>query len=285
LYETGSFRSLTYRDMPFVLMPNTWKMLSIPFRRHQDAKQRAHKDRILVNFDSPEAFEEVFWRTFCGKDYIRTDHLKPHTVDADTTCLFRDYVRQVVASAEAKGQSRYLSKNNNNLLRLSTIRDAFPNAVIVVPFRDPVQQSSSLLAQHLLFSELQKEDRFSYDYMCWLAHHEFGMTHKASNFGSEKESFETSQDPQHINYWLRHWCHSYEHVLSTIPNGLIFVSYEKLCADPDGLINTILGLSGLKGYTTSMKTDFREAKRREVTEVNEDLKAKAFILYRRMLER
>ena len=28
LYETGLFRSLTYHDMPFVLMPNTWKKIA-----------------------------------------------------------------------------------------------------------------------------------------------------------------------------------------------------------------------------------------------------------------
>src|ERR1700676_5571638 len=28
LYETGEFKSLTYSDMPFVLMPNTWKIIS-----------------------------------------------------------------------------------------------------------------------------------------------------------------------------------------------------------------------------------------------------------------
>ena len=28
LYETGLFRSLTYLDMPFVLMPNVWRQLA-----------------------------------------------------------------------------------------------------------------------------------------------------------------------------------------------------------------------------------------------------------------
>ena len=70
LHDTGAFRSLTYRDMPFVLMPNLWAKLSRGSRQYQQQKERAHGDRIQVNFDSPEAFEEVFWRTFCGKDYI-----------------------------------------------------------------------------------------------------------------------------------------------------------------------------------------------------------------------
>src|SRR5690606_15026916 len=70
LHESGRFRSLTYMDMPFVLMPNLWKKLSSG-RSSGSPKERAHQDGIMVSFDSPEAFEEVFWRVFTGSDYIR----------------------------------------------------------------------------------------------------------------------------------------------------------------------------------------------------------------------
>ncbi len=83
LHETGVFRSLTYRDMPFVLMPRTWRKFSLSFQTYGDEKERAHGDRITVNFDSPEAFEEVFWRAFCGEDYIRYDCLIPHKVSKE----------------------------------------------------------------------------------------------------------------------------------------------------------------------------------------------------------
>ena len=116
LHETGGFRSLTYRDMPFVLMPNVWKRISRASRKHTEEKERAHGDRIQVSFDSPEAFEEVFWRTFCRDDYIKDDHLRPHSADGETIDRFVAFVAQVLASSGSR-QARYLSKNNNNILR------------------------------------------------------------------------------------------------------------------------------------------------------------------------
>ena len=59
LHASGRFRSLTYRDMPFVLMPNLWKKISYQSKTYTPEKERAHGDGILVDFDSPEAFEEV----------------------------------------------------------------------------------------------------------------------------------------------------------------------------------------------------------------------------------
>ena len=59
-YETNYFRSLTYRDMPFVLMPKIWRKVIGPFQQQGISRERAHGDGIKVTVDSPEAFEEVF---------------------------------------------------------------------------------------------------------------------------------------------------------------------------------------------------------------------------------
>jgi len=69
-YETGEFCSLTYRDMPFPLAPLLWKKLMRFSAREQGLRERPHGDGIFVGFDSPEALEEVFWRVFCGEQYI-----------------------------------------------------------------------------------------------------------------------------------------------------------------------------------------------------------------------
>ena len=64
LNQSGEFASLSFRDMPFVMSPNLWARLSGPWQRHAQGRERIHGDDVLVDFDSPEAFEEVFWRTF-----------------------------------------------------------------------------------------------------------------------------------------------------------------------------------------------------------------------------
>ncbi|NND67906.1 MAG: sulfotransferase, partial [Halioglobus sp.] len=226
IYETGVFRSLTYKDMPFVLMPGVWSKLSSSHSADMEKKERAHGDGILVNAESPEAFEEVFWRTFCHDRYIHEDRLVPHKVSKDTLEKFRQFVASVVNSAADERQQRYLAKNNNNLLRLPIIRRAFADAKIIVPFRDPLQQSISLMSQHRLFCERHGEDPFSLKYMNWLAHHEFGLGHRPFRFD---ETDSAPGDPADINYWLSIWNNSYRHVLATADEDTYFLCFETLC--------------------------------------------------------
>ena len=88
-YETGDFCSLTYRNMPFVLMPGIWKSLSRPFYQYMAEKERAQGDGITVNFDSPEAFEEVFWRVFSADEYLLEDRLTPCSPNEEVIGQFR----------------------------------------------------------------------------------------------------------------------------------------------------------------------------------------------------
>ena len=53
---------LSYADMPFVLYSNLWSKIS--FNKNSKYTERAHGDGIKVSTESPEAFEEVFWKTF-----------------------------------------------------------------------------------------------------------------------------------------------------------------------------------------------------------------------------
>jgi hypothetical protein len=55
LYRTGEFESLTYRDMPFVLMPQLWAAVSKPHYKAGIAAERAHGDSILVDFAALKA--------------------------------------------------------------------------------------------------------------------------------------------------------------------------------------------------------------------------------------
>ena len=63
LHDTGKFASLTYADMPFVLSPNLWSKFNHN-NQHEKSQERAHGDGIIVDTNSPEAFEEIFWTTY-----------------------------------------------------------------------------------------------------------------------------------------------------------------------------------------------------------------------------
>lgn len=231
IYESGGFASLTYRDMPFVMAPNLWAKISRRSQRAMHKAERAHGDSVLVDFDSPEALEEPFWRAFCGQDYIKSDRLVPHTADEDAIATYRKFVGHVLVRY---GADRYLAKNNNNILRLPTLLKAFPAATVVIPFRQPIAQATSLLDQHQRF--LASDDAFTQDYMGWLAHHEFGPGHRPFSFSGSPPA----DTPKQIDYWLKLWIDVHRYLLETIDSQgsdgrLIPVAYEDVCS-PDGAI-------------------------------------------------
>jgi hypothetical protein len=239
LYDTGFFRSLTYQDMPFVLMPNTWKQMSHK-KPATGYKERAHKDGIMVGFDSPEAFEEVFWRVFCGGQYILKDRLKSHTVDNDVLAKFKTYLRNILLSGDRVNQTRYLSKNNNNVLRYQYLQQCLPESQIIVPFREPLQHAVSLLNQHKHFSKLQSNDKFSLDYMNWLGHFEFGLNQKSFYLNDDETFAEMARyDKMDLNFWLVNWKNYYKYVNDQYPENSVFFKYEKFCSDPVGVLTML----------------------------------------------
>ena len=229
IHESGMFASLTYRDMPFVVAPNLWARVSGRSRREIGKTERAHGDGVYVDFDSAEALEEPFWRTFCGQDYIRPDALVPHEVDAETVEKYRKFVAHVLTRY---GLPRYLAKNNNSILRLKYLVEAFPRGLVIIPFRDPMAQAVSLHRQHKRFAV--NPDPFIRDYMTWLAHHEFGQDHRPYVIGDRGPN----GSPDAIDYWVSMWISVHRHLLAAAEAGgaaIVPVAYEDLCAG-DGMV-------------------------------------------------
>mgnify|MGYP000856979107 CR=1 FL=1 len=243
-HATGAFRSLTYRDMPFVLMPSTWAWLSASSGKLARPQERSHGDGLLVDYDSPEALEEVFWRVFAGDRYLRDDRLVPMTADEEIVERFRVYVAAVLRSRRSDPAVRYLSKNNNNLLRLPVLCRAFPNAVVIVPFRDPAPHADSLLAQHRRFVAMHRTDPFARKYMTWLAHHEFGSDHRPFRFPGDTLTY---RNRDNLDYWMELWIHTYEWLLGNAPASVVFQGYEDLCANPDEAWSRLAAFAEIPG--------------------------------------
>ena len=255
LYESGQFGSLTYRDMPFVLAPNLWSKMNRASFKEKQLEERAHGDGILVDYDSPEALEEVFWKARCDSDYIHNDSLAPMTASEEVIDDFRTYVSLIMHKTN---NNRYLSKNNNNILRLGALVEAFPKATILIPFRQPEQQAYSLLKQHRMFCQRHNKDEFSRRYMSWLAHHEFGSDHRPFRF-DERATDANGTDT--IDYWLETWIQVYTYLLNNVPDQAILVCYETLCAEDSGVweeLQSRLKLPASKGdgrFTKARDTD------------------------------
>ena len=259
-YDTGAFRSLTYRDMPFVLMSGIWKRLSQSFYWHKAEEMRVHGDGIKVNFDSPEAFEEVFWKVFSSDKYLYEDHLSPYAANAEVIHRFQQFVSLVIESPDDPYQRRYLSKNNNNILRLSSIRQAFPDALIIVPFRDPIQQAISLFRQHTRFCAIHETDPFSCKYMKWLGHHEFGATHRPFQLGNKWQVTAKDHRSVNINYWLALWINVYQYLFETAPQDAVFLSFEELCREPQQTTSMLLSKANLVKDDFSIEEEIRKPK-------------------------
>jgi hypothetical protein len=280
LHETGLFRSLTYRDMPFVLCPNLWERLSSLSRRDIEAVERAHGDRLTIDADSPEALDEVFWRVFAGPDYIKADHLSAHDVPPELIERFRHYVSCILRSQNRTGRRRrYLSKNNNNILRLKALQTAYPSSIIVIPFRDPGQHANSLRNQHLKFRRMQDEDRFARTYMKWLAHHEFGLEHKPFWLEAGRPFAVSSYAADSINYWLETWLRIYEWLRRNRPGNSVLVCYEDLCSDPT-VWSQLLARLGIERGPQGADQPFSRAADKQVSDVDSCLLAEASDLYR-----
>jgi hypothetical protein len=226
IHNSGAFRSLKYEDMPFVLAPNLWRRMRGPRQAELEAppKERAHGDGLMVNGQSPECLDEVFWRVFDGESYIGSQSLQPHNPSDEKCGKFRDYVSSILAAHPAK---RYLSKNNNNLLRLGALRKIFPKSHILIMIRDPLDHAASLWRQHKRFVEQQDNDPFVKQYMNWLAHHEFGANHRPI-----APSAAVGSSPDELVYWLRQWTAVYGGLQNNLPANSRVICYEKLCGDP-----------------------------------------------------
>jgi hypothetical protein len=224
IHGSGEFGSLTYADMPFVLAPNFWQRLSANGGKAGAKAERAHGDGIEVDFHSPEALDEVYWRIFSGGDYILADRLVPHVPDEELFAGYRDLIRLVLRRTS---KTRYLSKNNNHLLRLESLAKAFPDSVILVPIRDPIEHARSLLNQHKRFIG---SDPFTRAYMGWLGHHEFGDTHRPFAW----DGAAVVGDALGLDYWLAQWIAAHRRIeaLEREHANVQLVPFHALTSDP-----------------------------------------------------
>ncbi len=261
LFKSNKFSSLSYKDMPFVLAPNFWSKFSLHNNNNSAMVERAHGDGIKVNTESPEAFEEVFWKTFSEENN-------------ESKKKFKDYVQLINQRYQKK---RYLSKNNQNIRRLDLIAEIFPSSKILIPFRDPVQHSISLLSQHIRFVNEAEEDKFVSNYMRWIGHTEFGPCYRPI----KKEAI-VYKDYFDINHWLEQWLRIYEDCYTKFykKQNVIFICYESLCSDE------IIWPMILQKVSIEKRYDFNftESSQKSADGVDKSLESKCNEIYKELKE-
>jgi hypothetical protein len=253
-----------YRDFPPVYTPLFWnRAFAHVYRSDAPPTERAHKDRILVTPDSPEAMEEVIWMRFfpAAHESSRSQVLDAATSNPAFERFYTDHLKKILL---VRGGQRYLSKGNYNLSRFAYLRGMFPSARFLVPVREPRWHIASLMKQHRLFCEEERRDPRILKHMRRAGHLEFGLDRRAINVGDAAAALEVERlwrEGEEVRGWARYWAMLYGFVLDQrdadpgLGEAVMLVRYEDLCDRAEATLDAIFAHAGLPldpGQRTAM---------------------------------
>lgn len=249
LARHGDTATHRYRDFPMLFTPWAWNwFVDRAGRNGQPARERAHRDRIAVTPDSPEAFEEVIWMAFFSglHDEAQSAVLDGQTRNPRFEAFYRDHMRKMLTLRRGR---RYLAKGNYNVTRLGYLKRLSPDARFVIPIRDPVWHVASLMKQHALFCREEKRDRRVQSHMRRAGHFEFGLDRRATNTGDTgavREIRDLWMNGREAEGWALYWSVVYGHVRTVLDAdpalsaATIIVRYEDFCERPGKVLSRIL---------------------------------------------
>lgn len=237
-----------YKDFPLLQIPMWWNwFLDRASKREAAPVERAHKDRIQITPDSPEAMEEILWMAFFATchDPAVNNVLAEEDSNPDFEAFYRHHLRKLLL---VRGGKRYLAKGNYNISRMGYLRKLFPDARFVVPVRDPVGHIASLMKQHRLFCEQETRDPRILDYMRRAGHFEFGLDRRPINLGDAAAVRRVEalwRGGDEIEGWAVYWAAIYGFVADLIENDpaaarqTLLVDYEELCQEPERVLGQV----------------------------------------------
>ena len=229
-----------YRDYPPIYTPLFWnRAFSSIYKGDAAPVERAHKDRILVTPDSPEALEEVLWmRFFPGRHDPKVDQVLDASVSNPAfEAFYRDHLRKILLVRQGR---RYLAKGNYNVTRMAYLARLFPDARFVVPVREPRAHVASLAKQHRLFCEQERQDPRVLRHMRRVGHYEFGLDRRPLNVGDTEAAMSVArlwEAGEEARGLARHWALVYGFVLDQLERDpalrerTLILRYEDACAD------------------------------------------------------
>jgi len=209
--------------------------------------ERAHQDRIEINNNSIEAFEEVFWMYFF--DSIHQNGMA-YSVSYHADNAFNSYyIEHIKKLLLIKGGNRYLAKANYNSNRIEYILALFPDAKFVVPIRHPINHIASLNKQHGMFLLAASKNKSIDLQLATSGHFEFGNLREVIRFADKdrashiKNLFEQAQE---LTGWAEYWLYFYQSIRALkqksaqLNEAIKIIRYEDLCVNSSDSIDEIL---------------------------------------------
>ncbi len=237
-----------YRDFPFLMIPYFWNRYLDRFPVEQEPVERAHKDRIFVTRENPEAMEEPLWQAFFPRFHSTTavHRLTAADGDPDFERFYRAHLRKILL---IRGGTRYFAKGNYHVPRIEYLAHLFPDARFIVPIRHPLTHVHSLVRQHQLFCSYAAADARVPRYLEAAGHFEFGPQRRPIRLdGREGDRIleAWSRGDDYLGYSIQ-WKELY-HFVETLRTAdrdlarrILVVRYEDLCDQPEATMERLLG--------------------------------------------
>ncbi len=246
-----------YRDFPMVHIPYWWNwFIERASSKNHEAVERAHKDRIRISPESPEAMEEMIWMTFFENLHNPSvsQVLDSSTSNPEFEGFYTDHIRKILLSRKG---NRYLCKGNYNISRLSYIGRIFPDALFLICVRNPIGHIASLMKQHRLFCDAESQDPKVLSYMQRSGHFEFGLDRRPMNLG-DKDKIDRIMDlwrsGDEVRGWAVYWASVYHFVAElfekdkALADRMLIVHYDDFCAKPAETLRITHKHCGLEVY-------------------------------------
>ncbi len=237
-----------YKDFPLVFTPFWWNwFLNRASSGKDELVERAHKDRIQVSPDSPEAMEEMLWMAFFSRSHdaaasqiIGASDRKP-----EFDHFYREHIRKILYLRDGR---RYIAKGNYNISRLGYLADLFPDGRFLIPVRDPASHIASLMKQHENFCDAETRDPKVLAYMRRAGHFEFGLDRRAINFG-RSDALQRIENlwkqGQEIRGWAAYWASLHSFVADLFESEepaadmMLLIDYGAFCKEPVRMLQRI----------------------------------------------
>jgi hypothetical protein len=235
------------KDYPLVFTPYWWRRATSHLRPGP-RRERAHRDRIMVSIDSPDAIEEMLWMAFFPRchDPSVSNLLGVSTRHPRFETFYRAHLRKLLL---AEGGMRYVAKANYHLARLPYLVRLFPDAKFVIPVWSPIGHIASLMRQHQGFSQGERSHPRALRYMKRSGHFEFGLDRRPMNLGNQGQVqgvLDAWAAGQEVRGWARYWAmvQGYlGHLLASdrlVQAAAMVVPFEKLCHAPGETLRGML---------------------------------------------
>lgn len=238
-----------YSDFPNAYTPY-WRNWLAERTRPAPARavERAHKDRLMITTESPEAVEEVLWMRFFERlhDPRASQVLDASSSNRDFETFYRDHIRKLLL---VRGKSRYLAKGNYNATRLEYLLGLFPDARFIVPVRNPVNHVASLVKQDRLFAGMADDDPRVVEQLHRSGHFEFGPDKRCIHASDAERALGIQRawrDGEQVRGWALYWETVYAHILRAVTHNrqlrkaVLFVRFEDLCRNAAPEIDRII---------------------------------------------